>query len=163
MKTLFIIRHGKSAWDDADVKDHDRKLLPKGIKKTTKVADFLAGKKVKPDLIISSSAQRAVETANIIAKKLDYPKENIRLESDIYYQGIEFLFDLLYSLPNEINSVMLFGHNPTFSYFANKFLDKRINDLPTTGTVSVSFETDQWEDILLATKKTNFVVVPKML
>ena len=163
MKTLYIVRHGKSAWGDPDLKDHDRILLPKGIKKTGKIANFLLGKKIKPELLISSSAKRAVETAVILAKKLNYPEENIKTESNIYYQGTDFLFDLLHALPDEISSVMLVGHNPTFSNFANKFLDKRIDDLPTTGTVSVSFETDRWEDILLAAKKTNFVVVPKML
>lgn len=163
MKTLIIVRHGKSAWDDPSLKDHDRVLLPKGIRRTTKVANFLAEKSIKPDLIISSTAKRVVETAAIIANKLGYPEKDIRLESNIYSQGDDYLLDLLHSLPNHIQSVMLFGHNPSFSNFANKFLVNKTDWLPTTGTVSISFETDQWEDVLLATKKTNFVITPKML
>lgn len=163
MKTLYIVRHGKSAWDNPDLKDHDRTLLPKGIKRTEKVALFLASKSHKPDLIISSSAIRAFETAKILATELSYEEEKIRIDSNIYYQGSEYLMELLYGLPNEVNAVMLIGHNPTFSHFANKFLDKPISDLPTTGTVSVSFETKKWEEIHTAVKNTNFVIVPRML
>jgi len=163
MKTIYIIRHGKSSWDNPELKDHDRILLNQGIRRTEKVARFLASKNIKPDLIISSSAVRALETAKIIAGHLNFPEHNIRTDSNIYYQGTDYLMELLYGLSNDINSVMLFGHNPTFTYFANKFLDKRIDGLPTTGTVSVSFNTDTWEDINLADKNTNFVIAPKML
>ena len=163
MKTLFIVRHGKSAWDNPDLKDHDRTLLPKGIKRTKKIAKYLAANNHRPDLMISSSAVRAFETAKIIAEELNYNEDKIKLESNIYYQGTDYLMELLYGLPNDVNSVMLFGHNPTFSHFANKFLDKKISDLPTTGTVSISFETEKWEEIHTAAKNTNFVVVPRML
>ncbi len=163
MKTLIIVRHGKSAWDNPNLKDHDRTLLPKGIKRTEKIAGFLAAKNVKPDLIISSTAVRAFETGKILASELNYPEERIRTEPDIYYQGTDYLMELLYGLPNEVNSVMLIGHNPTFSHFANEFLNKPISDLPTTGTVSISFKTEKWEEIHIAAKNTNFVVVPRML
>lgn len=163
MKTLYIIRHGKSAWDNPSVRDHDRTLLPEGIERTKKVAKFLADKNIKPDLIVSSSATRAFETAKIIAHQLHYPEADIRVETDIYDQGTAYLMELLYGLPNEVSSVMLIGHNPTFTHFANKFMDKSIDALATTGTVSISFNTDKWEELHLASKITNFVVVPKML
>jgi len=163
MKTLYIIRHGKSAWDNPSNRDHDRTLLPEGIERTKKIAKFLADKNIKPDLIVSSSATRAFETARILAHKLHYSEDDIRVETDIYDQGTAYLMELIYGLPNEVSSVMLIGHNPTFTHFANKFMDKSIDALATTGTVSISFETDKWEDIHLATKITNFVVVPKIL
>ncbi|HQQ12358.1 MAG TPA: histidine phosphatase family protein, partial [Bacteroidales bacterium] len=67
MKTLYIVRHAKSSWDFPEVSDHDRPLLEKGKKRTRKIIDFLQKKKVKPDLIISSSALRARETAGYLA------------------------------------------------------------------------------------------------
>jgi len=163
MKTLYIIRHGKSAWDNPSIKDHDRTLLQEGIERTNKVAKFLASRNIMPDLIVSSSATRAFETAKILAHELHYSEDDIRVETDIYDQGTAYLMELLYGLPNEISSVMLIGHNPTFTHFANKFIDKPIDALVTTGTVSISFETDKWEELHLAPKITNFVVVPKML
>ncbi len=163
MKTLLIVRHGKSAWDDPNLKDHDRTLLPKGIVRTNKVADYFVRKKIKPNLIVSSSALRALETSKILAAKLNYPTELIRIESDIYHQGSEYLMELLYGLPNDVKSVMLVGHNPTFIHFANKFLDVQIDALPTTGAVSISFLTEKWEEINMATKNTNFVIAPRML
>ena len=163
MKTLYIIRHGKSAWDNPSIKDHNRTLLPEGTERTKKVAKFLASRNIMPDLIVSSSATRAFETAKILAHELHYSEDDIRVETDIYDQGTAYLMELLYGLPNEISSVMLIGHNPTFTHFANKFIDKPIDALVTTGTVSISFETDKWEELHLAPKITNFVVVPKML
>ena len=163
MKTLYIIRHGKSAWDNASIKDHDRTLLQEGIERTNKVAKFLASKNIRPDLIVSSSATRAFETAKILARVLHYLEADIRVETDIYDQGTDYLMELIYGLPNEVSSLMLIGHNPTFTHFANKFIDKPIDALATTGTVSISFKTDKWEELHLAPKITNFVVVPKML
>ena len=163
MKTLLIIRHGKSAWDNPSLKDHDRTLLPEGIRKTVKVSEFLVNKNVKPDLIASSSAHRAIETAKIFASHLAYDEKKIMVESEIYHQGTDYLLDLLYGLSDEIKTVMLVGHNPTFTQFANKFLIKPIDGLPTSGTVSISFDTDKWEDIHLAAKIVNFVIVPTML
>jgi phosphohistidine phosphatase len=98
-----------------------------------------------------------------LAHQLHYPEADIRVETDIYDQGAAYLMELLYGLPNEVSSVMLIGHNPTFTHFANKFMDKSIDALATTGTVSISFDTDKWEELHLASKITNFVIVPKML
>ncbi len=163
MKTIYIIRHGKSAWDDPNLKDHDRTLLQKGITRTEKVGNYLADQNIRPDIMVSSSAVRALETSKILAAKLNYPEEKIRIESDIYHQGTEYLMELLYGLPNDVNSVILVGHNPTFTHFANKFLGHPIDGLPTTGTVSITFKTEKWEEINVATKNTNFVIAPKML
>ena len=163
MKTLYIIRHGKSFWDDPSLSDHDRPLMQKGIKRTLKIASFFNQKNIKPDLMISSSAKRALNTAQIIAEVIDYPLSDILVEKSFYHTDRELLTDYLYGLENNINSVMVFGHNPTFTSFANQFLDNPIDWLPTTGTVSVSFKTDKWENIMLAKRTTDFVMYPKML
>ncbi|MCP4553064.1 MAG: histidine phosphatase family protein [Bacteroidetes bacterium] len=163
MKTLYIVRHGKSSWEDAELKDHDRPLLHKGEKRTRKIANFLLDRKIQIDKLLSSSATRAHATALIIAEKLEYPISNILLDERMYHGGTDYLMDMLYCLSNQINSVMLFGHNPAFTSLANKFLEKKIEWLPTSGIVSLEFKVDKWEDISLADISTNFVVYPKML
>ncbi|MBE9482030.1 MAG: histidine phosphatase family protein [Bacteroidetes bacterium] len=163
MKTLHIIRHAKSAWDQPGLPDHDRPLLRKGEKRTKKVADYLLKKKITVDLIISSSAVRAYETAKIIANTINYPLENIKVEPKIYYNDFENLFDLLYKLPDEINSVMMFGHNPAITQFANYFIDTEIECMHTSEVVSVSFKTNKWNEIDSSERITNFVIYPKML
>ncbi len=66
-------------------------------------------------------------------------------------------------MSDDLESLMMVGHNPTFTYFANKFLDKSIDNLPTSGVVCIEFETDKWEEVISAEKKTKFVISPKML
>jgi phosphohistidine phosphatase len=163
MKTLHIIRHAKSAWDQPGLPDHDRPLLRKGEKRTKKTADYLLKNKITIDLIISSSAVRAYETAKIIANTINYPIENIKVEPRIYYADFENLFDLLYELPDEINSVMMFGHNPAITQFANYFIDKEIEYMHTSEVVSISIKTNKWNEIDSSERITNFVIYPKMI
>ncbi len=163
MKTLYIIRHAKSSWDDPGLTDHDRPLMQKGINKTIKITEFLKWKIICPDLFLSSTAVRARQTAEIISKGLNYPSEKINTSNSLYHAGSESIFNELYGLSNQINSVMIFGHNPGLTYFANKFLNPTIENLPTSGVVSISFETNKWEKINEAKFHVNFVMFPKML
>lgn len=163
MKTLYLVRHAKSSWNYPDLRDDERPLLEKGKKRTKKVIDFLLEHDVTVDCIKSSHAVRALETAHIIAHALHFPLEEIQVEKQIYHANADRMFDQFYDLSDNISSVMMVGHNPTFTSFANYFLDKKIDWLPTSGIVSISFETDTWNEIMSAARKTNFVVFPKMI
>ena len=163
VKTIYIVRHAKSSWDDFELSDHDRPLLPVGVKKTKKVISFLVDKKVKPDLIIASSAVRAYETAKLVAEGIGYEVGQIVKSKALYHAGVDEIYNELFSVDNDINSVMLFGHNPTLTYFANVFINREIDNLPTSGVVSVEFKTDSWETIANAKFKVNFVVFPRMI
>jgi phosphohistidine phosphatase len=163
MKTLYLIRHGKSSWDDQSLKDFERPLLAIGEERSNMVADFLRAKKVFPDLIVSSHAVRAFETASLLAVALEYPRHNIQVESQIYHGGTDSLWSLVFSLPDHKNKVFLVGHNPTMTQFANGFLEKKIDYLPTSGVVCVSFFTDHWNELLMAERKVEFVVFPRHL
>jgi phosphohistidine phosphatase len=143
--------------------DHDRPLLPVGVKKTNRIVKYLKAKSVKPDLLLSSSARRAYETARIIADGIGYPDEQIQKTEALYHASSEDILSELYGLPDDIESVMIFGHNPTFTYFINDYLDETIYNLPTSGTVCVVFETDKWEEISSAKNHVKFLVTPKML
>ncbi len=163
MKTLYIVRHAKSSWDHPGLDDHERPILDKGQKRTKLVGDYLLENEQNVDLLISSHAVRARQTASIIADILNYPEENIRISSQIYHSDIDSLFDLLYELPDEVSSVMLFGHNPTFTSFANYFKQKKIDWLPTSAIVCIEFDTEKWENIIDAKKRTKFVITPRLL
>lgn len=163
MKTLYIVRHAKSSWDHAGLADHERPILDMGQKRTELVGDFLVENNHKVDLLISSHAVRARQTASIIADYLNYPEEDIQISNQIYHSNIDTLFDLLYELPEDVNSVMLFGHNPTFTSFANYFLQKKIDWLPTSAIVCIEFETEKWENVINAKKSAKFVITPKLL
>ena len=86
-KTLYLIRHAKSSWDDPSLKDHDRPLNKRGKKDAPFMANILKEKNIIPDLIISSTAERAIEFAKVLAEVLDYKKGNIVSERDMYLAG----------------------------------------------------------------------------
>ena len=163
MKTLYIIRHAKSAWDNPEFSDHERPLMQKGVRKTAKISQYLSEMDIEPDLIISSTAVRAYETACLIATALHYPVDKIKKEASLYLSDNEQILSLIFAVDNNHKSLMIFGHNPTFTSFANKFLSEKIDWMPTSAVVAVKFDTDKWEEICLSEKQLKFIVFPKML
>ncbi|MGA2824446.1 MAG: histidine phosphatase family protein [Bacteroidales bacterium] len=163
MKKLYLVRHAKSSWEEPGGYDLDRPLLEKGIKRTMKVIRFLKERAVTIDLMISSPAERALQTAILVAQGIGYPEEKIRVERKIYDGYYDRILDLIYSTANNVNSLMIFGHNPTITQLANLFLHPGVDLLPTTGIICISFDTKKWESIPSVEPVNEFIVFPKML
>ena len=163
MKSLYLVRHAKSDWSTPGQKDEDRGLMGKGIKKTMLIIEYLKQKSVLPDLIVTSPALRAESTAKLIAEGLGYPEEKIEKEKIIYRGDSDDILDFIFETSDSLNSLMVIGHNPTFTNLANRFLDEILEWMPTTGVVCINFDTDKWNDIRKCTRETGFVVFPKML
>jgi phosphohistidine phosphatase len=157
------MRHGKSSWDDYTISDHERKLMETGKKRSRKMAEFIKAKNIKPQLIISSTAQRALDTANIVADVIAYDKNDIKTSKNLYHASVDDVFAELYALDNKIESVMIFGHNPCFTDFVNEFVKPELDNLPTSGLAAVSFINDKWEEITNSKFKLEFVLFPSML
>ena len=87
------------------------------------ISDYLLEKGITPDLMISSSATRAFETARILAEQLGYPEENIKVEGKLYHGSVNTYLEVLYEQPDDVGSIMIFGHNPGFTNFANEMVD----------------------------------------
>ncbi len=162
MKTLYIIRHGKSSWDFPNLPDYERPLINRGINKTNKVVGELKASNISVDMIISSHAKRALETAKIIATGICFPVEKIIVDKSIYHSDCELLTEMLQLTDNSYNKVMIVGHNPTLTQLSNLFLSKKIECLPTSGTVCITFDTDDWADFLKAKFKQEFIIFPKI-
>ena len=163
MKTVYIVRHAKSSWKYPELPDDLRPLRTKGIKRTEKVIDALLERGVSVDRIISSHAVRARRTAEMLARGLNYPEENILIEPSVYHSGADGLFELFYDLPPECHSVMIVGHNPALTDLVNYFISPGMEWLPTSAVVSVVFRTDRWEKIALAEKEIRFILEPGKL
>jgi len=163
MKKLYLVRHAKSSWEEPGGSDLDRTLLDKGIRRTMNVIRFLNEHEVTIDLMLSSPAERAFQTAILIAKGIGYPEDKIRIERKIYDGYYDRILDLIYSTSDDVNSLMLLGHNPTITHLANLFLHPGIDLLPTSGTVCISFDTKKWETIPSAEPVSEFIIFPKML
>ncbi len=163
MKTLYLVRHAKAALGSHEGSDIDRQLLEKGLKRTKQVIDYLHDKHTVVDLIISSPAVRAHETARVLAHALNYPLENIKIERTIYEGDADKIADLFYDLSPKIDTLMIVGHNPSITNFANLLLHKPIDYLPTSGLICIQFDANLWDEIWQAKIITNFVVTPRML
>jgi len=163
MKTLYLARHTKSSWDTEGIDDFDRPLLERGIQKSKKAARYLNNLDIHVDKIISSPAVRALETAKLIASGIGFPTDKIVLEPRIYEGSLNKMLEIIYATDDEVDSLMIFGHNPTVTQLANHFLKPGIDFMPTMGIACISFKTDEWNSIPLAEKKNEFVLFPNLL
>ena len=126
--------------------DKDRPLNDRGRRDAPKMAKRLAKRDVKPDLILSSPAMRALKTAEIIAKKLDYRRKDIVVDDRLYAVGADDLLDLIHKLGDKLERVMLFGHNPELTELAHR-LSSKIAHMPTCAVAEFTFDAKSWSSI----------------
>lgn len=155
------MRHGKSSWEDAGQGDRHRPLLKKGIERSVKAAEKLKQTGIIPDLIFSSNAVRAHETAKIVADTAGIPQKNIHVFPEMYEAGPDTLLRTVFSAPDDADTIMLTGHNPGLTTLSNQFLSPAIHSLPTSGMVCLRFNTKYWNEIPLAPRETLFIFLPK--
>ena len=160
-KNLHIVRHGKSSWDFEDISDIDRPLSPRGINNAYLMAKKLSERKIEPDLFITSPANRALYTSTIFARVLKFPYEKIRIYDEIYMGYTDDLIKLLRKQDNSISTILMFGHNPAFTALANQLMDKDLENIPTAGIVSLTFDIDTWEQLGKKSPEKDFFDYPK--
>ncbi|HMQ60721.1 MAG TPA: histidine phosphatase family protein [Flavilitoribacter sp.] len=145
MKTVFLVRHAKSSWDHPGLRDFDRPLGDRGIKDAPKMAAWLAGTGVRPDALVSSTANRALTTAGYFAEAFGIDEKEIREEPAIYEAFTQTIIDLIRAFPDDWQTVLIFGHNPTFTSVANQF-SARLDNLPTCGIVRIDGQLSRWSE-----------------
>src|SRR5262245_41814146 len=110
MKRLYLLRHAKSSWKDVSLSDHDRPLAGRGRRASKAMARHLRDRGIEPDLVLCSTARRARETLDRIAPALGTTA--IEIEPGLYGASAHGLLERLHGVQDEIESVMLIGHNP---------------------------------------------------
>ena len=155
-KTLHIVRHGKALQGAYSIEDFDRPLTEGGIVNSIAVARRFAAQHVAPDLITTSHAARAMHTAHIFARETNYSQDCLHVDENLYFQGYKVIYSALTELPESIDSIMIVGHNPDLTNLANK-LGARINQISTSGVVTICFDTDYWSKIDTASKNFSFL------
>lgn len=144
MKTLTLVRHAKSSWHDTNLSDRERPLNKRGLRDAPIMARRAVEAGIRPSLIIASPAVRAWTTAKIFATEIGYPVEFLQREDAIYLASLQRLLDVVASQDAGFNNLMLFGHNPGLTDFANYLSPGLTNNLPTAGIVSVELDRDDW-------------------
>lgn len=160
MKKLYLVRHAKSSWDDAQLKDIDRPLNERGATDAPRMGQVLKSRGVSPHLIATSPALRAATTAMIIAEAL-VGSDKVQIDARLYRSNTRELFNLVRNLPPSIHSAMWIGHNPAFTDFANELIPDEIDNIPTCGIVAITFPVSEWGKISKNTGELMFFERPK--
>ena len=146
MKTLYINRHAKSSWNESGVSDYDRPLNTRGLLDAPFMAKQFSEKSGGVDLILSSPANRALTTATFFAKEMGFATSKLKTEAGIYLASTQDLLKIVSQLDDAYQKVILFGHNPGFTYLVQYLTGEYVN-MPTCAIVRVDFEVDSWRSI----------------
>lgn len=161
MKSVILVRHAKSSWDDPGVSDFDRPLNGRGKEDAPTMAQRLLERKVDIDAFISSSAKRARKTAALFAKEYDRHKDEVILVPELYLAGIDAFYAAIAKAPNKADNIAIFSHNPGITEFANELTDVRIDDMPTCSIFAVKAKIKNWSEFKDAEKQYWFFDFPK--
>ena len=144
MKTITIFRHAKSSFKDAGLSDHERPLNKRGQRDAPIMAERIQKAGIRPSLILSSPAVRAWTTAKEMARQIAYPVEFLQRDELLYHAGVQRIIEVLSRQDVGFNSIMIVGHNPGLTEFANYLVPGLTHNIPTSGVVSVQIETEDW-------------------
>ncbi len=147
MKTLYLVRHAKSSWDDPSLSDFDRPLNKRGERNAPNMAKRLKERNVLPDMLLSSPANRALTTCKVFARILGFDKEKIETNRSLYHAGEDSILNIIRKTPPFVKTLFVFGHNPGFTDFANELMNERISNIPTSGIVGCTLPIESWGEI----------------
>ncbi len=161
MKRVIIVRHAKSVPFGYD-NDFYRDLTERGEDDAAKISAKLLSLGVTPDLVIASPATRTMHTASIFSKNLEYDQTKIRQVADLY-EGMttQDFIELLQALPETLQTVFVFGHNPTVYYLAYNLVKYFNSDMPTCSTVALDFPIEKWSEVSARGAQIAFQLTPK--
>lgn len=160
-KKLLIIRHAHAEDYAKSGKDIDRMLTPKGENSAVEMANELLQEDIKIDLMTTSPASRAKRTAELFAQELAYPIEKIVSIEGIYEANLYNLLGIINRIDEQFDTVVIFGHNPAFTYLADYLGDKPIDGLPKAGMILLDFGQRTWANVGQASGKTIWLKSPK--
>ena len=161
MKNLYLIRHTKSDWSDESKSDFERGLNKRGKNAIFTMAEALKIKKVMPDLILCSGANRAKLTAKGLAKELGY-NGKIKYMDELYMAEPLHVISIIKAIKEKYHNVFIVGHNPETTQLANMMADKTIENVPTLGIVAFQVPMEQWSTFEPENARLNFFIYPKM-
>jgi phosphohistidine phosphatase len=159
-RSLLLVRHAKSSWDNFSVHDFDRPLNDRGKRDAPLMAARIH-KNLQLDAIISSPAKRAVTTAGFFAEEFHIRKNKIFKIDDLYDASIHNFFEAVENIQGDFKNVALFSHNPGITAFVNRLTNTRIDDMPTCAIFALHVYLDKWINFRDAKKEFWFFDFPK--
>ena len=159
MKTLFLLRHAKSSWDDARLSDFERPLNERGLQSAPRIGEVFKQNNFQTELILSSPAKRAAQTAELF-KEAAQLNDAIKFDERIYEASPSKLLEILAEQSDELNSILLVGHNPGLENLV-KFLTSEVQPMPTAALAVINLEIENWININAANGKLQTLLRPK--
>lgn len=162
-KTLILVRHATAEDQTFRIKDFDRNLNNKGLAESEVMGRWIADSNVKPDIFISSPAARALKTAEIFAKQLGVNTASINQKQEIYDGGPRAYLSAINSVSEDFSYLILFGHNPDITYFAEYLSGANIGSMKKGGVAFIEFNNQKWEEISAKTGDLVLYKTPKQV
>jgi phosphohistidine phosphatase len=159
MKRLFVLRHAKSSWDNPDWSDFERPLNERGLRAAPFMGNLMSEKQLSVDLILSSPANRAKQTAIMVKEAAVFSAE-IRYQEKVYEASPQTLLYVLGGLEDDFDSVLLVGHNPGMEGLI-KVLTDSVQSMPTAALAQIDLNIENWREIAAGCGKLNFIIRPK--
>jgi phosphohistidine phosphatase len=153
MKTLYVLRHAKSDWNDARLTDFERPLNERGLHAARKMGEFLREREIAPDSIISSPARRARETAQIIKQAARFSAE-IHFEPRIYEASVSDLIEIVSNVENDCEKLLIVGHNPGFEQLV-EILTSELHAMPTAALAQIELQIESWSETIRGGRLNN--------
>ena len=162
MKKLIFVRHGKAEDPASGISDYERSLTLKGKIVSRLMARKLRDSEKSPITIISSPAFRAIETALIFAMEFGVEPDKIIVNSNLYYKmNLRYLHEIVALAGDNNDTVMMFGHNPSFTEIANSLCSEGCDFMSKSGIVGISFDIGKWPEIRQKSGKLEFYLKPE--
>jgi phosphohistidine phosphatase len=162
MKTILLLRHGKSDRDASCGDDHERPLAKRGRKAAKRIGGFLAGIGQLPDRVLCSSAVRARETLELAVRSGRWPTP-IELTPVLYDTSPEAALELIRQQDDALGSLMLVGHEPTWSLLAGGLVGGANLRMPTAALVRIDAAVESWRDVEFGSGMLIWHITPRML
>lgn len=159
MKTLFLLRHAKSDWNNPNISDFERPLNKRGLETAPFIGKLLYDRKIQPDLILSSPAMRAKQTAILIKESAEFSAE-ITLEKRIYEASLFTMLEILSEIDEKLSSVLIVGHNPSIENII-RTLSGEIQPIPTATLTKINLNIEKWNEISHDCGEIEFIICPK--
>ena len=142
---LYLVRHAQSAEKQVNQNDFGRELTSTGVKQALLVGNYLLQQQIMPDVIMTSTAERARMTASMIADALKTDIEKISLQEDLYEASTRTFFQFLTQLEDHLHHVLCVAHNPVVTYLAEYLTGAEVGDMVPAGMAMIKFNIQSWK------------------
>jgi phosphohistidine phosphatase len=147
IKRITLLRHAKAATGDSSTPDRERPLNERGRRDAPLMGRCLRAMGARPSLILTSPARRTLQTAQLVAREIDYPHEFLQREHDLYLASSNDILAVIARQDNAFNDMVVCGHNPGLTDLANQLTGAGIDNIPTGGFVIIEAPIREWQDL----------------